>query len=87
MYNEAPAPTRLWLPRLALASRYVPRRGRVPRHRSSVLIAVRRRRRVVVGAMLETALVGRLGGGNLASRGFWTCPVRLAHPRNDPRNV
>ena len=47
--------------------------------------AVRRRRRVVVGAMLETALVGRLGGGNLASRGFWTCPVRLAHPRNDPR--
>ena len=49
--------------------------------------AVRRRRRVVVGAMLETALVGRLGGGNLASRGFWTCPVRLAHPRNDPRKV
>ena len=48
---------------------------------------VRRRRRVVVGAMLETALVGRLGGGNLASRGFWTCPVRLAHPRNDPRKV
>ena len=47
--------------------------------------AVRRRRRVVVGAMLETALVGRLGSGNLASWGFRTCPVRLAHPRNDPR--
>ena len=47
--------------------------------------AVRRRCRVVVGAMLETALVGRSGSGNLASWGFRTCPVRLAHPRNDPR--